>query len=64
MEIFVLILIVLAFATFVAATLGFGDILIFTAITALFINIQLAIVLDAENADTTHQKSQNTYRIW
>jgi len=45
MEIFILILIILAFATIVAATLGFGDSLIFIAITALFINILLAIVL-------------------
>lgn len=47
MEICIIILIVLSFATIVAAALGFGDILIFTAIIALFISIQSVIVLMA-----------------
>ncbi len=45
MEEYIFILLVLAFAILVGSTLGFGDSLIFIPIAALFLGIQIAIVL-------------------
>jgi len=45
MEVYIFILLILAFAILVGSTLGFGDSLIFIPLAALFLDIHIAIVL-------------------
>ena len=45
MEEIIIILLVLAFAMLVGSTLGFGDSLIFIAVTSLFLDVKVAVVL-------------------